>query len=116
MHQGCLRYLSTAVVISDLTAVSAPAAVDVILQRLHSVTLQAHGSITDDDICAVVDIEALVAGLRKQRRGTVQTSEQYAFIWQAVIDEIEVLLQQERQQQQHLQELATALRQELLVQ
>lgn len=78
-----------------------------LLQRLHSLTLQAHGSITDDDIQAAVDIQALVAGLRKQRRGTVQTSEQYAFIWQALMDELQVLLLQE-QEQQHLLQQVTA--------
>lgn len=69
-----------------------------LLQRLHNLTLRPHGSITDDDIRAAVDIPALVAGLRKQRRRTVQTSGQYAFIWQAVIEEVQALLQQEQQQ------------------
>ncbi|KAF6264870.1 protein-tyrosine phosphatase-like protein [Scenedesmus sp. NREL 46B-D3] len=81
-------------------------AVDMLLQRLHSLTLQLHGTVREEDIQAAVDIPGLVASLRKQRRGTVQTAEQYAFVWQALMDEIAVLLQeqqdaaQDQQQQQ----------------
>eukprot|EP00775_Hariotina_reticulata_P012628 gene12628-12758_t len=66
-------------------------AIEILLHRLHNLTLQLHGSVTDDDIRAAMDIPGFVASLRKQRRGTVQTGEQYAFIWQAVMDELETV-------------------------
>lgn len=75
-------------------------AVDILLHRLHNLTLQLHGSVTDEDIRAAMDIPGFVASLRKQRRGTVQTGEQYAFIWQAVMDELETLVQERQQLQQ----------------
>jgi len=75
-------------------------AIDILLHRLHNLTLQLHGSVTDDDIRAAMDIPGFVASLRKQRRGTVQTGEQYAFIWQAVMDELELLVQERQQLQQ----------------
>jgi tyrosine-protein phosphatase non-receptor type 9 len=71
-------------------------AVDMLLQRLHSLMPQLHGTVREEDIHAAVDIPGLVASLRKQRRGTVQTAEQYAFVWQALMDEIAVLLQEQQ--------------------
>jgi tyrosine-protein phosphatase non-receptor type 9 len=77
-------------------------AIDSLLHRLHNLTLQLHGTVTDDVIRAAMDIPTFVASLRKLRRGTVQTGEQYAFIWHAVMDEL-VMLVQERQQLQQEQ-------------
>lgn len=71
------------------------AAVDILLQRLQSLTLQPHGSVSEVQIRAAMDIPTLVADLRKQRRGSVQTSGQYAFIWRALMDELEQLLGQD---------------------
>jgi tyrosine-protein phosphatase non-receptor type 9 len=79
-------------------------AVDMLLQRLHSLTLQLHGTVSVEDIHAAVDIPGLVAILRKQRRGTVQTAEQYAFVWQALMDEIAVLLQEQQDAAPDLQQ------------
>jgi tyrosine-protein phosphatase non-receptor type 9 len=79
-------------------------AVDMLLQRLHSLTLQLHGTVREEDIHAAVNIPGLVASLRKQRRGTVQTAEQYAFVWQALMDEIAVLLQEQQDAAQDLQQ------------
>lgn len=70
---------------------------DILLQRLHGLTLQPHGSVKDEDIHAAMDIADLVLSLRKQRRGTVQTGEQYGFIWCAVMEELHRLLQQQEQ-------------------
>lgn len=78
-------------------------AVDMLLQRLHSLTLQLHGTVRDEDVRAAMDIRSLVASLRKQRRGTVQTTEQYGFVWQALIDELQVLLAEQEEQEQQLQ-------------
>jgi tyrosine-protein phosphatase non-receptor type 9 len=79
-------------------------AVDMLLQRLHSLTLQLHGTVSVEDIQAAVDVPGLVASLRKQRRGTVQTAEQYAFVWQALMDEIAVLLQEQQDAAPDLQQ------------
>eukprot|EP00879_Flechtneria_rotunda_P000529 GHRR01000633.1.p1 GENE.GHRR01000633.1~~GHRR01000633.1.p1 ORF type:complete len:442 (+),score=181.29 GHRR01000633.1:365-1690(+) len=84
-------------------------AIDILLQRLHSLTLQLQGSVTDNDIQAAMDIPYLVTELRKQRRGTVQTGEQYMFIWQAVMDELEVMLLQQQQQEQLMLQQQAAL-------
>lgn len=73
--------------------------------------MQLHGSVKDEDIRAAMDIAELVISLRKQRRGTVQTGEQYAFIWQVLVDELEMLLQQEQQEQQMLQQATAGLQQ-----
>jgi tyrosine-protein phosphatase non-receptor type 9 len=57
-------------------------ATDVSLQRLHSLTLQLHGSVGQQDVVAAMNIPELVVNLRQQRRGMVQTWEQYRFIWE----------------------------------
>jgi tyrosine-protein phosphatase non-receptor type 9 len=74
-------------------------AIDVLLQRLHSLSLQLHGSVEEKDVIAAMNVPELVLDLRQQRRGMVQTWEQYSFVWQAVINELQALLQQQEQQQ-----------------
>jgi tyrosine-protein phosphatase non-receptor type 9 len=74
-------------------------AIDILLQRLHSLSLQLHGSVKEADVIAAMDVPQLVINLRQQRRGMVQTWEQYSFIWQAVISELQQLLQQQDQQE-----------------
>jgi tyrosine-protein phosphatase non-receptor type 9 len=74
-------------------------AIDVLLQRLHSLSLQLHGSVEQKDVIAAMNVPELVLNLRQQRRGMVQTWEQYSFVWQAVINELQALLQQQEQQQ-----------------
>lgn len=75
-------------------------AIDVLLQRLHSLSLQLHGSVKQEDVIAAMNVPELIVNLRQQRRGMVQTWEQYSFVWQAVINELQTLLQQQEQQQQ----------------
>lgn len=74
-------------------------AIDVLLQRLHSLSLQLHGSVGQQEVVAAVNVPELIINLRQQRRGMVQTWEQYSFVWQAVINELQALLQQQEQQQ-----------------
>lgn len=57
-------------------------ATDVLLQRLHSLNLQLHGSVGQQDVVAAMNVPELVVNLRQQRRGMVQTWEQYRFIWE----------------------------------
>lgn len=64
-----------------------------------------HGSVKEEDIYAAMDIAGLVLSLRKQRRGTVQTAEQYGFIWRAVIEELRRLLQQQEQLAASMQQM-----------
>jgi tyrosine-protein phosphatase non-receptor type 9 len=73
-------------------------AIDILLQRLHSLSLQLHGSVGLQDVIAAMNVPELVVNLRQQRRCMVQTWEQYSFIWQAVINELQALLQQQQQQ------------------
>jgi tyrosine-protein phosphatase non-receptor type 9 len=79
-------------------------AVDILLQRLHALSLQLHGAVSAADITAAMDVRGLVVALRRQRRGTVQTSEQYGFVWQALMDELASLLQQQEQQEAEQQQ------------
>jgi tyrosine-protein phosphatase non-receptor type 9 len=57
-------------------------ATDVLLQRLHSLSLRLHGSVGQQDVVAAMNVPELVVNLRQQRRGMVQTWEQYRFVWE----------------------------------
>ena len=72
-------------------------AIDILLQRIHWLKLQVHGSLQQGAIERAMDIAELVRALRKQRRGMVQTGDQYSFIFHAVMDEMEVYEQEYRE-------------------
>lgn len=69
--------------------------IDMLLQRLAALARRPLSAVSDTDVCAAVDIAGLVSALRTQRRGTVQTAEQYNFVWTAVMDELVALLGQQ---------------------
>ncbi|GBF94107.1 hypothetical protein Rsub_07094 [Raphidocelis subcapitata] len=62
-------------------------AVDVLLRRIDAWFRE--GGPTKDEVEAALDVPRLVHSLRQQRGGMVQTLEQYVFLYQAALDELE---------------------------
>jgi hypothetical protein len=59
-----------------------------LLQRLQRLRLQPPGAITGVAVAAAVDVQALVLALRRQRRGMVQTGNQYELVYHALVDDL----------------------------
>ncbi|KXZ52751.1 hypothetical protein GPECTOR_8g142 [Gonium pectorale] len=66
-------------------------AIDVILRRLWAMAEQ-NASFSLADVKAAVDLPAVVHSLRKQRKGMVQTLEQYYFCYEALLHEMQCAL------------------------
>lgn len=66
-------------------------ALDVLRLRLAALArreLAQRGSVSQQEVHAALDLPALVVELRQQRSGMVQTIEQYAFVYQALHEEL----------------------------
>jgi tyrosine-protein phosphatase non-receptor type 9 len=62
-------------------------AVDVLLRRVDAWFRE--GGPTKEEVEAALDVPQLVHSMRQQRGGMVQTLEQYVFLYQAALDELE---------------------------
>lgn len=68
-------------------------AVDILLQRLDAWPQCQDGCGPDrDEVEAALNVPHLVHELRRQRMGMVQTLEQYAFVYKAVVEDLQVRL------------------------
>ncbi|KAF6254095.1 protein-tyrosine phosphatase-like protein [Scenedesmus sp. NREL 46B-D3] len=75
-------------------------AVDILLQRLDAWPCCRDGAGPDrGEVEAALNLPALVHELRQQRMGMVQTLEQYAFVYQAILDDLQARTKQQQQQQ-----------------
>ncbi|KAG2453523.1 hypothetical protein HYH02_001743 [Chlamydomonas schloesseri] len=63
-------------------------AIDVILRRLWAMA-EAGTAVTAEDVTTAVELPAVVHTLRRQRKGMVQTLEQYFFCYEALLQEME---------------------------
>lgn len=64
-------------------------AVDITLQRFDSWRSRA-GEVTPEEVAATLDMPSLVASLRTQRMGMVQTLEQYEYVYQTLLEDLQV--------------------------
>lgn len=80
-------------------------AADILLQRLDSWQSCCDGEGLDkNEVEAALNIPNLVHELRRQRMGMVQTLEQYAFIYKAIVDDLAARTARATQQQQQQQQ------------
>ncbi|WIA20381.1 hypothetical protein OEZ85_004802 [Tetradesmus obliquus] len=74
-------------------------AVDILLQRLDAWPGCNGGAGPErGEVEAALNLPALVHELRRQRMGMVQTLEQYAFVYQAIVDDLQARTKQQQQQ------------------
>lgn len=71
-------------------------AIDMLRHRLQRLSLAPPGSLQPEEVIQALDVEALVRCLRAQRKGLVETADQYRFVYAGLADEIKEGLRIER--------------------